>query len=86
MTPELKIRTSVYGNYQKMRFDFGDDIYESSSHGYGFSGLVVKSLSQHWSAGAFLSVQSSIYSNLQVSVAAAPLDSVPRVHTRVAEL
>ena len=72
VTPELKIRTSVYGNLQKMRFDFGDDIYESSSHGYGFSGLVVKSLSQNWSAGAFLSAESSTYSNLQVSVSVAP--------------
>jgi len=72
VTPELKIRTSVYGNIQKMRFDFGDDIYESSSNGYGFSGLIVKSLSQHWSAGAFLSIQSSTYSNLKVGVSAAP--------------
>jgi hypothetical protein len=72
VTPELKVQTSVYGNIQKMRFDFGDDIYESSSHGYGFSGLVVKSLSQHWSAGAFFSVQSSTYANLKVSVSAAP--------------
>jgi hypothetical protein len=72
VTPELKIRTSVYGNTQKMRFDFGDDIYESSSHGYGFSGLVVKSLSEHWSVGAFLSVESSTYANLKVGVSAAP--------------
>ncbi|MCX6571931.1 MAG: hypothetical protein NT006_11035 [Candidatus Aminicenantes bacterium] len=72
VTPELKIRTSVYGDLQKVWFDLGDDIYESSSHGYGFSGLVVKSLSQHWSAGAFLSVESSTYSNLQVSVSVAP--------------
>jgi len=72
VTPELKIRMSVYGNTQKMRFDFGDDIYESSSHGYGFSGLVVKSLSEHWSAGAFLSAQSSTYANLKASVGAGP--------------
>lgn len=72
VTPELKIRTSVYGNLQKMWFDLGDEIYESSSHGYGFSGLVVKSLSEHWSAGAFLSVQSSTYSNLNLSVNVAP--------------
>ena len=72
VTPELKVQTSVYGNIQKMRFDFGDDIYESSSNGYGFSGLVVKSLSQHWSAGAFLSLQSSTYANLKVGVSAAP--------------
>jgi len=72
VTPELKIRTSVYGNLQKMWFDLGDEIYESSSHGYGFSGLVVKSLSQHWSAGAFLSVQSSTYANLKTAVSIAP--------------
>ena len=68
VTPELKIQTSIYGNLQKMRFDFGDDIYESSSHGYGFSGLVVKSLSQHWSAGAFFSITSSTFSNLKLGV------------------
>jgi len=34
--------------------------------------LVVKSLSKHWSAGAFLSVQSSTYSNLKLSATVAP--------------
>jgi hypothetical protein len=72
VTPELKIQTSVYGNTQKMRFDFGDDIYESSSRGYGFSGLVVKSLSQHWSAGPFLSVESSTYTNMKLGATVAP--------------
>ena len=72
VTPELKIRTSVYGNLSKSWFDLGDEIYESSSHGYGFSGLVVKSLGKHWSAGAFLSVESSTYSNLKFSVSVAP--------------
>ncbi len=72
VTPELKIRTSVYGNLSKSWFDLGDEIYESSSHGYGFSGLVVKSLGKHWSAGAFLSVESSTYSNLKFSISAAP--------------
>jgi hypothetical protein len=72
VTPGLKIQTSVYANVQKMWFDLGDEIYESSSHGYGVSGLVVKSLSEHWSAGAFLSVQSSTYSNLKLSLNVAP--------------
>ncbi len=72
VTPELKIRTSVYGNLSNSWFDFGDDVYESKSHGYGFSGLVVKSLGKHWSAGAFLSVEASTYSNLKLSVTAAP--------------
>jgi hypothetical protein len=72
VTPELKIRTSVYGNLSESWFDLGDEVYESRSHGYGFSGLVVKSLGKHWSAGVFLSVQSSTYSNLKFSVSAAP--------------
>ncbi len=72
VTPGFKLRTSLYGNIQKMRFDFGETVYESSSHGYGFSGLAVKSLSGRWSAGAFLSVQSSTYSNLKLSASVAP--------------
>ena len=73
VTPELKIRTSFYGNLDKLWYDLGEgEIYESSSNGYGFSGLVVKSLSKHWSAGAFLSVQSSTYSNLKLSATVAP--------------
>lgn len=72
VTPGFKLRTSFYGNLSEMRFDLGDTVYESSSHGYGFSGLAVKSLSGRWSAGAFLSVQSSTYSNLKLSVSVAP--------------
>lgn len=73
VTPELKVRTSVSGNFSKSKFDFGEgEVYESRSHGYGFSGLVVKSLGEHWSAGAFLSAQSSTYSNLKLSLTAAP--------------
>ena len=67
-TPKFKIRTSVYGNFSKYWYDLGEgSIYESSSHGYGFSGLIVKSLGEHWSAGAFMSVESSTYSNLKLS-------------------
>jgi len=72
-TPELKVRTSVYGNWSTSKFDFGDgEIYESRSHGYGASGLVVKSVGEHWSVGAFLSAQSSTYSNLRLSLTVAP--------------
>jgi hypothetical protein len=72
-TPEIKVRTSVYGNWSRSKFDLGDgEVYESRSHGYGASGLVVKSLGEHWSAGAFLSAQSSTYSNLDLSLTAAP--------------
>jgi hypothetical protein len=68
VTPALKIRTSVYGNFSKYWFDLGDgSIYESSTHGYGFYSLIVKSLGEHWSAGAYFDLGSSTYANLKLS-------------------
>jgi hypothetical protein len=73
VTPELKIRTSVYGNLSDYWFDLGDGTaYESSSHGYGSSALVVKSLGEHWSAGAYVEAESSTYSNIELGLTAAP--------------
>ncbi|MDW7760718.1 MAG: hypothetical protein SCM96_08775 [Acidobacteriota bacterium] len=72
VTPGFKLRTSVQGNINTTRFDFGDSIYNSTSSGTGFSGLGVKSLSEHWSVGAFLSTQSSTYSNIKFGLSAAP--------------
>jgi hypothetical protein len=72
VTPELKVRTSFYGNLYRQRFDIEGETIKSSSHGYGFNGLVVKSLSDHWSIGAYLVAESSTYSNIKASVTAAP--------------
>jgi hypothetical protein len=72
-TPEIKVRTSVYGNLRKYRFDLGEgSIYEGSTHGIGSSALVVKSLGRHWSAGAYVEAESSTYSNLKLALTAAP--------------
>jgi hypothetical protein len=72
-TPQIKIRTSVYGNLSKARYDFGEgNIYESQTHGYGASALVVKSLGEHWSVGGYLEGESSTYSNIKFSLSAAP--------------
>ena len=72
-TPQIKVRTSVYGNFSKSRFDFGEgNIYESRTHGFGASALVVKSLGEHWSAGGYVEGESSTYSNIKLSLSAAP--------------
>ena len=72
-TPEIKIRTQVYGNWSGSWFDLGDGTsYESSTHGRGASGMIVKSLGRHWSAGAYLEAEASTYSNLKMSLSAAP--------------
>jgi hypothetical protein len=73
VTPELKVRTSVYGNWSDYWFDLGDGAaYESATHGYGASAFAVKSLGEHWSAGAYLETESSTYSNLKRVLTAAP--------------
>lgn len=72
VTPDLKIQTSVYGHLYRQRFDIEGETINSSSQSYGFEGLVVKSLGEHWSAGAYLSAASSTYSNTKFSVSAAP--------------
>ena len=71
--PELKIQTSVYYNQNDTWFDFGDGtFYDSSTHGFGASALVVKSLGEHWSAGGYAEAESSTYSNLDLGFTIAP--------------
>jgi hypothetical protein len=72
-TPQVKVRTSVYGNWSHYWFDLGDGAtYTSSTHGYGASALVVKSLGEHWSAGGYAETESSTYSNLKLTMSLAP--------------
>ncbi|UCE22525.1 MAG: hypothetical protein JSV46_10040, partial [Candidatus Aminicenantes bacterium] len=72
VTPELKIRMSMSGMYSKDRFTYGDEIYKSTYESYDFNGLIVKSISKHWSVGAFFSVFSSKYANVELSINPAP--------------
>ena len=72
-TPAIKVRTSVYGNWSDYWFDLGDGTsYQSTTHGYGGSALVVKSLGEHWSAGGYVETESSTYSNLKLVLSVAP--------------
>lgn len=73
VTPALKVRTQVYGNWSDYWFDLGGgDVYESATHGYGTSALLVKSLGEHWSIGGYVEAESSTYSNLKFTLTAAP--------------
>ncbi len=72
ITPEWKIRSSVMASYYLNRFDIDGQTIESSLRSRRFSGLVVKSLNEHWSVGAYLSLTSSSYSNILFDVNPAP--------------
>jgi hypothetical protein len=72
VTPDLKVRMSLAVSTQRDRFDYGDDEIRSRSESRGFEGLFVKSLGEHWSAGAYVSAGSSTFENVRTKVAVAP--------------
>jgi hypothetical protein len=72
VTPEMKIRSSVSASHYFNKFDIEGETVESTLSTQRFNGLAVKSLSEHWSAGAYLSLTSSSYLNIKLAVNPAP--------------
>lgn len=72
VTEAWKIRMSVSGMASTSEFTFGDEVIKSSRDSLMFNGLVVKSLGEHWSIGAFFSAFSSTFTNVRFSIAPAP--------------
>lgn len=72
VTPEFKIRMGVSANFDQSNFTIDGETIHSYSDRKSFSGLLTKSISEHWSAGAWLSLYSSTYSNIEFSVNPAP--------------
>jgi len=72
VTPELKVSLSLGGHYSKNTFTYGDSVIDSSSDSKNFNGLIVKSLNEHWSVGAYFGLSSSTYSNTKFSISPAP--------------
>ncbi len=72
VTPAAKLRLGLSGDYSKSRFSFGGEDIVSESDSATFDGLYVKSLNEHWSAGIFLTVDSSTYRNISLSLNPSP--------------
>jgi hypothetical protein len=72
VTEEWKIRLSLSGSYYKNTFSVEAYNYESSMDSRSFGGLVVRSISDHWSVGAYMGVSSSTYNNTKLSIIPAP--------------
>lgn len=71
-TPEWKIRTSLNIGNSDNSFTYEDTTITSSTNSKSFSGTAVKSLGEHWSIGGYVSASQSTYSNLKISLTAAP--------------
>jgi len=73
ITPLWKLDNSVNVSYSESNFTLDDDEKISSySRSYGFSHLLVKSITNHWSAGERASLTSSTYSNTKRALRFAP--------------
>jgi hypothetical protein len=76
VTLESKLRMGFSANFDESKFDYETEegIYQekSSTRSSAFSALYVKSLGQHWSAGAFTNLNHSTYSNINFGFSFAP--------------
>jgi len=77
VTPESKLRLGFSASLDESKFDYEADdgtTYkeESSAKSRTIDGLYVKSISDHWSAGAFMNMNYSTYSNIDLGFTLAP--------------
>jgi len=73
ITESWKVTLSSNGNWSRNSYQTSDTTqFVGRSHSYHFSGLVVRSLAAHWSAGIQTNVASSTYTNKDLSVAGGP--------------
>jgi hypothetical protein len=72
VTPECRVRLGFSASLDESQFDYVDYQDRSSAKASAFDGLFVQSLGEHWSAGAFLNVNHSTYSNIDFGFTLAP--------------
>jgi hypothetical protein len=72
VTPELKMDISVGTNYGENNFDVSGSTITSITRSQYFSGLIVKSIDDHWSYGLSTDLNASSYNNISLLAAVAP--------------
>jgi len=72
-TDAWKVNVSNNARYNDSKYKFSDgSTYTGVTRSWGSDGILVKSLTGHWSAGLRAGVSSSTYNNLDLAVWAAP--------------
>lgn len=64
ITPNWKIRLKVRGSYNENNFDISGIQFTSISRSKGASATLIRSLTDHWSAGLFGNFSQSTYQNI----------------------
>lgn len=66
VTEDWKIQFRPFFNYNYDRFERGDETIRSTARRDGFTSYVVRSISPHWSVGAFGDVFTSTFDNVEL--------------------
>lgn len=73
ITEQWKVTLSAYGSTYRNTYQLTDTSqFVGRSHSYSFSGLLVRSLGAHWSAGIQTGASSSTYTNKDYSASVGP--------------
>jgi len=72
VTPDIKLRLGLSGEFDERTYDYEDEYIESIQDEKNFTGMMVKSIGNHWAAGGWIEAESSTYSNLDYHILAAP--------------
>ena len=72
VTREWKIRARPYFNYNERNYSINGDTVTTITHRDGFDGYLIKSLTEHWSAGVFTDMLSSTFHNMNFQVEVSP--------------
>ena len=72
VTPELKVRFGMSGNFNESHFEINGDSITSTSERKNLGGMVVKSIGDHWAVGGWMNLRSSTYNNLKAEFITAP--------------
>lgn len=72
-TEDWKVSLSLRTSYSENKFEYDDYTELSVRRTHSFSGLLVKSLTDHWSAGLRGGVSNSTYSNYRLNLTSGPV-------------
>lgn len=72
VTPDIKLQLGLWAQFDRESYDYQDRTITGRRENGSFSGLFVKSLGEHWSAGIFVDAESSTYENIDFSLRATP--------------
>jgi hypothetical protein len=72
VTLRSKLKLGLSVDMSKQRYDVEDGTVTGTTSSWDASGLFVKSLGEHWSAGVFVEAESSLYSNIDLGLSLAP--------------